>query len=387
MNKNTLIESVKKSKLLYKSYYFVATLFVNFLKTFVKTDNKLILFVSYGGRYFNDSPKSIYDAMKKDKRFSDYKLVWAFREPDKFEVERKIRIDTIKYYITALSARCWVTNVIVERALDFKGKNTLYFHTTHGTLPKLSGNDVANENVFGKNFKHKYDISCAQSEVEKTYQLHMFDLKPDQVLVCGYPKNDCLANVTLQQTMQIRKKLGIPNNKKVILYAPTFREDNPTGISLPLNLNKWKEILGEDYVVLFRAHPIISDSINFDGLDGFFIDVSKYPDNVDLMIASDILVSDYSGIFFEFAILNRPMYCFAYDYDEYIKTRGLYFDIRKELPGGFLNEEDLLKLIKSGEDVMVSVRAFANKYVTEYGHATEKAVNVIFENISPNSEG
>lgn len=100
---------------------------INIMKLFLKTDDKLILFVSYGGRHFSDSPKVIYDAMKQDKRFESYKLIWAFVEPNKYDVEGKIKIDSWKYYKYALKSRCWITNVMVERALNFKGINTYYF--------------------------------------------------------------------------------------------------------------------------------------------------------------------------------------------------------------------------------------------------------------------
>ena len=81
MNKSQLIERVKNNKLIYNVYYYGMSAAVNIAKLFVKTDEKLVLFVSYGGRHYNDSPKSIYEEMKMDPRFQGYKLVWAFREP------------------------------------------------------------------------------------------------------------------------------------------------------------------------------------------------------------------------------------------------------------------------------------------------------------------
>ena len=101
------------------------------------------------------------------------------------------------------------------------------------------------------------------------------------------------------------------------------------------------------------------------------------------MIAADILVSDYSGIFFEFGVQDKPMYAFAYDYDEYIKSRQLYVDIKHEVPGGNLSEKDLLKLIKSGltDEMKAKLNAFRKKYIAEYGSATQKAVDVVYANI------
>ncbi len=117
---NSLINQVKKSKILYSLYYYVGSVLVNILKIFVKPDDKIILFVSFGGRHFNDSPKVLYDAMKQDKRFSNYKMIWAFRKPESHNLPEyaKVKIDTFRYFKLALQARCWITNVAVERALN-----------------------------------------------------------------------------------------------------------------------------------------------------------------------------------------------------------------------------------------------------------------------------
>ena len=375
-----IIESVKKNKSIYFVYKHFMSIGVNVLKHFVKADDHLILFVSYGGRYYNDSPRCIYEEMIQDPRFSNYKLVWAFRHPEDMPVNRKIKIDTLQYYITALKARCWITNVIVERGLNFTGKKTYYFHTTHGTLPKYTGNDEVNKAVFGSTFRYKYDCSCAQSEVEKKLQLSMFGLKPEQVLVCGYPKNDRLAIASLDMQCRIKHKLGIEVDKKVILYAPTYRECTEKNGKLGIDFGKWQRKLGENYVILFRSHPVIAQKYDLSEYSNI-IDVSSYPDNMELMIASDYMISDYSGIFFEYAILDRPMFCYAYDYDDYIKTRGLYMDLRKELPSG--SEDEILEMIKDDDKKMImeKVREFKEKYVVEYGHATKIAVENIYSHI------
>ena len=374
-----IIEFVKNNRFVYSAYSFLGGAFINLIKLFVKTDDKLILFVSYGGRHYNDSPKCIYEKMLDDERFKDYRLIWAFRNPSDKPVKEAIKIDTLKYYITALKARCWVTNVVIERGLNFTGKHTYYFHTTHTTLPKLSGNDEQ-KIVFGSRFRYKYDCSCAQSEEEKRLQQNMFDLKPEQILVCGYPKNDALVHATSEDRDSILKELGIEPSKKTIMYAPTFREYNTDKENLPISFFRWKGILGDEFVVLFRAHPIIAQRM-VSSIPGFLYDVSSYPDNMKLMIASDYFISDYSGIFFEYAVLNRPMYCYAYDYDEYIKTRQLYMDIRKQLPSG--NETEIMNMIKNSDHSfeMGKVNKFKSIYVAEYGNATSKAVDNIYNSI------
>lgn len=374
---------VKNNRIIYKTYYYFMSSILKIIRLFVETDNKLILFVSYGGRHFNDSPKCIYEAMLIDPRFKDYKLVWAFLEPELVDINTpKIRIDSWSYFKTALKARCWVTNVVIERGLNFKGKNTFYFHTTHTTLPKKMGYDDKSGS-FSLPCGFKYDCSCAQSEMEKQMQQSMFRLNADKILVSGYPKNDILCNYTDKIRQSIRRKFGVTADRKLILYAPTYRDISFGAMRCPIDFKKWEETLGHDYAVLFRAHPVVANETKIDSSTGFVFDVSSYPDNMELMIASDILISDYSGIFFEYGVQDKPMYCFAYDYEQYIKVRELYFDIRDLIPGGHLSEVDLLDYIKRStfEDVRYQIEVFRNLYVAEYGHATEKCLDTIYENI------
>ena len=112
-------------------------------------------------------------------------------------------------------------------------------------------------------------------------------------------------------------------------------------------------------------------------------DVSDYSDNTDLLIVSDILVSDYSGIFFEFGVQSKPMFCYAYDYEQYVVRRGLYVDVREELPGGYLDEDSLLKVLSDpfSKEVVNKVKAFRDKWITTYGNATALSLDIIFQNI------
>lgn len=375
----SLKEFVKRNRMVYSLYYYLMSAVVNIIKLFVKTDDKLILFVSYGGRHFSDSPRVIYEAMRNDKRFQDYKLVWAFVEPNSFALQDKIKIDTLQYYITALRARCWVTNVMVERALNFKGKNTYYFFTTHGILVKCDGPDLK-QYKFSSKAKMKYDCCLSQSEYEKKIEMRMFGLTEDKVKIVGYPKDDIFVHYTNEYRNELRKKLNIPNNKKAILYAPTFREDLDLQEAFEMDIKKWREALSDEYVLLYRAHPVVV--AEYKENDDFFHDETKYEVVEDLMIAADLLVSDYSGIIFDYCIMHKPIYLWTYDYDEYQKRRGLYFDIRKELPSSG-SEEEVIEMIKNHDWTKVSkeVIAFQEKYETVYGEGTNNSLNLIYENI------
>lgn len=378
--KERLIQLVKDSKLIYNCYYHLMNVVVKGLKLFVKPDDKLILFVSYGGRYFNDSPKCLYDKMLIDERFAGYKLVWAFRTPSQFpEVPNRIKIDSIQYFVTALKARCWVTNVHIERGLDFKGKNTYYFNTAHTNIPKLSEGGVSGKKTFKSNAGIKCDYFCVQSAFEE----ELFKTSAKTVKAVGFPKNDILADYTPDYRSNLRKELGVSDEQIVILYAPTFREGYLKDRDAQVDFKKWETILGNKYLVWFRAHPVFACKVKVDEKSTFIKDMSNYSNNNDLMIAADVLISDYSGIFTEFGIQQKPMFCYAYDYDDYVITRGLYFDVREDLPGGYMNEDELLEYIKNGDrtEIMKKVDVFRSKYIQVYGHATDTCLHIIYNNI------
>ena len=211
----------------------------------------------------------------------------------------------------------------------------------------------------------------------------MWDVKADQVILSGYPKNDILCNYSEMYRKELRAKFNISPNTKLILYAPTFRGTSYADMKSPVDFKKWESILGREFVVFFRAHPAVANATTIDSSTGFVYDMSTYSDNAELMIASDILISDYSGIFFEYAVMKKPMFCYAYDYEEYIKIRKLYFDIRKMIPGGMMSEEELLETIKNGQysGFESQWKKFRDDYVSEYGRATELCLNKIAEEI------
>lgn len=373
---------VKRNSWVYTLYFYVVSALIRFYKLFLSADNNLILFVCYGGRRYSDSTKVIYEAMLNDERFKDYKIVWAFTQPEKYQfIPNRININSLKYITTALKARCWVTNVIVERALDFTGINTYYFHTTHGVLVKLDGNDAKGKKNFKSLAKYKFDCCLAQSAYEKKVLMGQFDLSDKVVKILGYPKNDILVNHTNEYRDEVRCKFGIPEGKKAVLYAPTFREEDDFKERFDINVDLWKEVLGEEYVLLYRAHPVVTSTKKEN--DGFFIDTTTYDVVEDVMIAADILVSDYSGIIFDYSLMAKPIFLWPYDYDKYEEIRGLYFDIRKELPWQE-KEKELLQMIKEAQlkDVVEKyVIPFRDKYATEYGHGTENSLNEIYKNI------
>lgn len=384
--KKYLFYIVKYVGWIYAIYFYLGSFALKVLKHFVQADDKLILFISFGGRKFDDSPKAIYDEMIKDDRYKDYRLVWAFYNPDAYDIPKgeKVKCDTFAYFKTALRARVWISNSTVERGLDFKGKHTFYFDTWHGTPIKKMGSDVDSSN---KSFKGRgnwaVDYFTCQGEFEADVFGRVFrTVGRDKMHVIGLPRNDVYANYTEEFMLSLRQKMGIPADKRVILYAPTFREYDKTDsmevkVSLPMQLDKWRKELGEDYVLLFRAHYEVAKGLNIKD-DDFVREMSGYPQLEDLMIVSDLLISDYSSIFFDYSIMPKPMLAFCYDYDKYASERGMYFDIREWLPAAD-NEDDMIALIKNGdaEQQIAKTKAFQQKFVTAFGSATKQSLDVI----------
>ena len=383
--KKLLIPVVKYVKWVYKIYYYLFGFMLKFLKIMIKPDENLILINSYGGKKYDDSPKVLYEAMQRDTRFNNYKIVWAFHEPEKFEIPgaQKIKTDTLEYFKTALAARCWITNSAIERGLNFKGKKTFYFNTWHGSPIKKMGADILKS---PSKVKSNVDMMTAQSDFEADIFSRVFNIPRENFLLCGLPRNDVLVKYTENQRKSILKKLGLPENKRVILYAPTFREyerDSMQNCVLapPMNIKKWHEELSEDYVLLFRAHYEVGKVMNVTD-DDFVKNMTSYPNLNDLMIASDILISDYSSIFFDFSVMDKVMLHFTYDYETYSSKRGMYFDIR-DMINGASNEDDVIEILKNmdWEKEKKATEQFRNKYLNYYGNAVEKSLDCIIENI------
>lgn len=388
--KRYFVNFIKYFKWAYSIYYYTLNFFICLLRMFVKPDDKLILFNSFGGKKYDDSPKAIYEAMLRDKRFNGYSFVWAFHNPRDFCIKgaKVIKIDTYRYFSTALKARCWITNSGIERGLNFKGKNTFYFNTWHGTPLKKMGVDIlaGNKSFRSKNKKSNVDIMTAQSDYEADIFSRVFGIERSNFLMCGLPRNDCLVRYTETEKNILKKKLGLPENKKVILYAPTFREyerDNEHNCVLkpPMDLKKWEEKLKDEYCLLFRAHYEVGKIMDLTEND-FLKNMTLYPSLEELMIVSDILISDYSSIMFDFSVMDKIILLFTYDYDKYEAKRGMYFDIRKNFDGS--NSEDgvieILKNIHESEQKKKTIK-FREKYVNYSGDAVRQSLDCISSNL------
>ena len=351
------------------------------LGLFVRTDPDLVLFVSFMGSKFNDSPKAIYDYMKTHAPYDRLKCVWAFERPENYPQLDTVKMDSFRYFLTALRAKYWITNTNIERGLSFKKKNQVYLNTWHGVALKYIGNDCPGRKDYSFD---AVDYLCVSGEYDEQVFQSAFRARPESYLRCGMPRNEELWSANTLKQEEIREKLRIPAEKKVILYAPTWRDSEDKGksytIQPPVNFTKWEKQLGEEYVLLFRAHHLTTKVLNV-RFNDFVRDVSDYPAVNDLLIASDVLITDYSAISFDYSILGRPILTFAYDYEEYLSTRGTYFDMDERYPSRSCRTEDALldRLAKLDYAAEAQKTVAFRKQFIEYGeNATSVCVKSLF---------
>ncbi len=239
--------------------------------------------------------------------------------------------------------------------------------------------------------RYDYFISTNRYSTEKF--ISSFKVSKDIMKEYGYPRNDYLINITQEKINELKNKMNIPKDKKVLLYCPTWRDNqyNEKGYTfeLKVDFNKWKEQLSDEWVVLFKPHYLISTKFSNEGLEGFLYTFKENIDINELYVVSDLMITDYSSTFFDYSILNRPIVFYMYDLNEYKEEiRGFYLDINKELPGPIIQKEDkLLGFIRNNEfenkQYADKVSDFRKVYAEfENGQASKKIVdNLIIPNI------
>lgn len=371
-----------------------------------KVDEHTILFSTFNGKAYSDSPRAIYDYMKDD---SKYKFIWAFKEPEKYRYlednknTKVIKQGTKEYEQYLSKSKYWIFNY---RAADhqYPKKNQVFLQCWHGTPLKRLGYDLDNpDNALNtkKEIRYKYKtdakkfkylLSPSKFATEKFISAwNLKEVKKENcVIEEGYPRNDFLINYTEEDIREIKEKLGINKiSKKIILYAPTWRDNQHTSgvgytYKTEVDFDLLQKELGQDYIILFRAHYLVANEFDFKKYEGFIYDVSKTDDINELYVVSDILITDYSSVFFDYANLKRPIIYYMYDLDKYKDNmRGFYIDLN-ELPGSIIQtEENLIKEIKSVSDNFKydnKYKKFNDKYnYLDDGNASKRVVERVIQ--------
>src|SRR5699024_4659647 len=297
------------------------------------------------------SQKYIYEYMLKNNH--NYKFVWSFNENKELPGKsKKVIRFSLKYFYYIARAKYWVSNSRLPLYLN-KREDNVYLQTWHGTpLKRLvfdmdevySADPKYKQNFYNQSRRWDYLISPNKYSSDIFKRAFKYD---GEMLEYGYPRNDILYNWNNESDiLYLKKKMNLPSDKKIILYDRTWRDDDyfSKGVydyEIELDLNMMRNRLGDEYIVVLRMHYVIANKINLDKYKGFAFDYSNYDDIAELYLVSDILITDYSSVFFDYANLKRPILFYTYDLEKYrTQLRGFYLNMEKDLPGPLLETSE-----------------------------------------------
>lgn len=396
--KSVFILKILKKKfnnLIKKTYYLAFGLAAK-----LPAKKKTVMFESYGGKQYSCNPRAIYEYMID--HYKDYHLFWSVNPHNVAFFEQQgipyIKRFSLKWLFYVARAEYWVVNSRMPLWIP-KPKHTTYLQTWHGTPLKRLAADMdevhmpgTNTERYKKNFikeAKKWDYLISPNEYSTKIFKRAFEFN-GEMLNTGYPRNDVLYKKVDHLKNDIRQRLEIKPGKKVILYAPTWRDNEfyakgKYKFQLNFDIESMKKHFGDECIILLRMHYLVAENFDFNKYKGFIHDVSSYPDIRELYIISDILITDYSSVFFDFANLKKPIIFFTYDIENYRDTlRGFYFDLEKEAPGALVyNEKELIEEIQKGikeSKLNENYIEFYDKYCAfEDGNAAERVVKAVFE--------
>ncbi|GAA0692531.1 hypothetical protein GCM10010193_53840 [Kitasatospora atroaurantiaca] len=308
--------------------------------------------VALGGQYAG-SPRAVHEELVR--RGAPLRHLWTSddMQADLPQTAEAVRHWSPEWFEALATAKYIVTSTHLPDFFE-RRPGQVVLQTWHGTPLKRIGHDF--EKVWftdAEYLKHldrevpQWSLLVSGNRFSTPVLRRAFRYQ-GEILESGYPRNDVLFAADREKTAeQVRERLGLPEGKKVVLYAPTFREDRRRPqdgyqLDLRLDLAAAQAALGEDQVLLVRGHEVMCGQIPGAG-NGYIWDVGTYPDMADLLLIADVLVTDYSSSMFDFANTGRPMLFFTYDLEHYRDNlRGFTFDFESEAPGPLLGSSEEL---------------------------------------------
>lgn len=350
---------------------------------------KKIIFVSYYGSRYGCSPKYLSEYIVRT--HPEWDVVWAFTHPERYDIEgvRKVKWMSLRYLYELSTSIVFVTNYRTAESYVKRSKQ-LYIMTWHSTL-RLKMIEKDAESLLPPNY-----ISMAKADSEKIDLLLSGCRFSDEIfqrafwysgkiLHSGTPRNDIFFfsdRLNMQKT--VRNKLNIEDGVKLLLYAPTFRENK--GLSC-FNLdyralaNHLSTTVGGRWQILVRLHPHLLSCSDALLKDSGVIDVTEYDDIQELLLIADMLVTDYSSLMFDFVLTRRPCFLYVPDIDTYMaEERKLYFDIEKLPFPSSRSQEELHGLISNfdtGQYLSETEKFMNNTGSYEDGRASQRVTEYI----------
>lgn len=344
-----IVESIKEHEKIYHTLVSVAKSYEHFKnKTLSKVIWKIcshfpiqeekVYFSNFNGRGFADNQKYIAQEILRRKENGslkkDYKLFWVLQNPKEQKLPKGIqpvKIGTIKEIYHMATSKYWINNVRMNQYF-IKRNNQYYIQTWHAGLGFKRIEKDIEESLSPEYIRMaKIDSSAIDLIVSNgpfmTNHFKRIFWYDGEFLEKGHPRNDLFFSYGEKEKANIYERLGISQEKKTVLYAPTFRADyglSAYDCDYDRLLNALKKRFQGEWVLLVRLHPNLFDKFNDLNLKGENIrNVSSYPDMQELLFASDVMVTDFTSAMFEFAIMDKPCFLYASDLEVYMKERGL----------------------------------------------------------------
>ncbi|WP_303984859.1 CDP-glycerol glycerophosphotransferase family protein [Niallia circulans] len=258
----------------------------------------------------------------------------------------------------------------------------------NGAIKTFGWNDLSVKDR-SKNAKERFaavykqfDYIISGSDKMSAIFCEAFSASSQQILNTGIPRTDIFFDKDHMEKIKTSFYKKYPNlkNKKIILYAPTFREnEEESSNKIRLDFSYLKDRLESDYIFLVRLHPSITNQMDFSEYNGFVYNFSDYPILNDLLFITDILITDYSSIPFEFSFLQKPMIFYPYDLDEYRKTRGFWVPYHELVPGPIAySTEEIVQFIHHSSFQMEKIANFHQEWNTySIGNSSKNVVQTI----------
>lgn len=371
---------------------------------FIPCHEKTILFISFHGRGYSDNPMALHQYISSHDKYRGYRCIYAIKNHKQknltIENAKIIEYFSIPYFFYLARSKYWIANCKLPKYV-LKKDNQVYLQTWHGTpLKKLAHDIIVPEGTtFYRsemsveemrstydNDVSKYNYMISPSAFTTEVFQSAFAINKERLIETGYPRNDILSNYCDNDIEMIKAKLNLPMDKKIILYAPTWRDNsyNLKGYTFKLEVDfkKWQEELSDDYIVVFKPHYLIVNDFDLGEVKDFVYYIDPKEDISTLYLIADVLVTDYSSVFFDYAILKRPIYFYMYDLDSYRdELRGFYLDIYRDLPGPIVEDENqLVKLINNEEYDFKRLEAFNRRFNNrEDGNASKRVIEILLK--------
>lgn len=353
-----------------------------------------VVYSCYLGKQFGDSPQSIFEELVRRDAPLEHLVLVRDQQVSVPAPARAIPIWSERAYEALATSRYVVDNTHLPPYFRRAPGQTV-LQTWHGIGLKRVGLDIESVQFANRHYQDNIaaeakntDYVISPNPFNSPILRRAFDVN-GELLETGAPRNDIFFRADRETLANsVRESLGVPDHCRVVLYAPTWRDDIYRGgqyrLDLRLDLKRVAEALGPDHVVLFRKHANIVDKLP-PGLGDAVIDTSDYPDVQHLLLISDVLVTDYSTLMFDFANTGRPMLFYTYDLDRYRDVlRGFYFDFEQNAPGPLLASEDeviaaLQTLDEQRDRFAGRYRSFRDQFCAwDDGRAAERVVDAVF---------